>query len=98
MIQRIRERYPHAMIICGTLVQGRIRNQPDWTFPRRYAGVDFEEYNEAIRRCCRQNNCRLADLAATGIHFETLDGSHPTAQGHREFAQAWKICSKDLQA
>jgi hypothetical protein len=29
-------------------------------------------------------------LAETGILYETLDGSHGTAKGHKEIAQAWK--------
>lgn len=50
----------------------------------------FDDYNQAIRKACKECHTELADLAETGILYETLDGSHGTVKGHREMAQAWK--------
>ncbi len=59
-------------------------------FPDRLAaGYSFEEYNDCIREACARAGGRLVDMAATGIAYESLDGAHPTAVGHRELARAW---------
>ena len=31
----------------------------------------------------------LADVGAYESRYESLDGSHPTAEGHRTIAEAW---------
>ena len=39
----------------------------------------------------------LADLAACGSRYETLDGTHPTAKGHMTLASSWGSCLAALQ-
>ena len=85
----IRKAYPRACIVCATLLRTSLRQQAQWCFPERFMGVPFDDYNDAIRDACRKERVLLADLAATGLRYETLDGSHPTAKGHDTLAQAW---------
>ena len=44
----------------------------------------------------RKNGCYLADISLSEERYETLDGSHPTVQGHITFAQAWISCLYNL--
>ena len=89
MLSGIKKRYPDASVFCGTLMKTRIRGEADWVFPQRYGGEFIGEYNDVIRLACRKHQCGLADLDSLNRSLETLDGSHPTAVGHREFADAW---------
>lgn len=97
MIKTIRSYYPGAAIICGTLMRTKIKDCNDWAFPEKYAGVGLEEYNDAIRKITHKNHCCLADVALAGGRYETLDGSHPTAQGHVTIADAWIKCLDELR-
>lgn len=92
MLAELRQRYPMAKILCGTLMKSEIRDNSFWTFPEQFAGVHLEEYNRVIRSSARENGCLVADLAAQELRYETLDGSHPTAQGHLTMAYAWFRC------
>lgn len=96
MLAGIRERYPEAVIVCATLMRTGIRNKEDWIFPEAYAGINFEEYNSAIRKICKKQKCYLADMGSLNIRYETLDGSHPTARGHQAIAGAWIECLTKL--
>ena len=91
LLSEIRKSYPNTSVICGTLMRTMIRNR-EWDFPEFYGGIAFSEYNKAIRRACRKTRCFLADLGALNYRYETLDGSHPTASGHRLIANAWLQC------
>ena len=95
MLSRLQAHYPKAAIICGTLMRTYVRNSR-WEFIEKYGGVPFDDYNEAIRSACRKTGCYLADMAAFDVRLETLDGFHPTAQGHAAFADAWIRCLRDL--
>ncbi len=96
MLKKIKSYYPEAIIICGTLMRTEIKGDSQWLFPDSYAGVVFENYNNAIRRACQRNKCRLADIGSSGISYETLDGSHPTALGHNTIAIAWIKCLREM--
>jgi len=89
MLVRIQQLYPEARIVCGTLMRTKIKNHEGWIFPECYAGVAFESYNVAIRRVCKKLRCCCADIASLNIPYETLDGSHPTKDGHITIARAW---------
>lgn len=95
MLKGIQTYNPGAVIVCGTLMKTRIEGNPDWIFPNRFSGTDLEEYNEVIRQTTVKNHCVLADLAATGARYETLDGTHPTAKGHETIAKCWISCLRD---
>ena len=99
MLKTVRSMYPEAVIICATLMRTRMRNNDSWVFPEYYRGVVFEEYNDVIRKISQKNHCLLADLSKSGERYETLDGTHPTANGHATIANAWIrcFCESDLQ-
>lgn len=96
MLVKLHTYYPQSLIVCGTLVKTFMRDWEDWLFPETFAGYSFSSYNEVIRRVVRQNGCLLADLASKNIRYETLDGSHPTIQGHQTLYELWEACLKDL--
>lgn len=89
MLDRIQQFYPEAAVYCGTLMRGYLQGQPELVFPEWYAGHYLSDYNEAIRTACRQQGQHLVDLAASCHRYETLDGTHPTAVGHRQIAAEW---------
>lgn len=87
MIGRIKENYPKAKIVCGTLLSAYPVGEKE---PRPFYSVAaLEEYNEAIRAVAKEEDCLTADLAEEGVKFESLDGTHPTANGHNTLAEAW---------
>lgn len=75
-------------IIYATLLRTYIKDS-DWTFPKRVAGVPFDDYNNAIRNIRQKENCYLADINLLNLRYETEDGSHPTKLGHAILADAW---------
>lgn len=96
MIDRIKEQYPQAKVVCGTLMRTWIRNDETWIFPERFAGEIFEDYNKAIRRIAKRKRVYLADLGSFDIRYETLDGTHPTMEGHQTIANVWIKCLASL--
>ena len=73
-----------------------IKDKDNWEFPEHYAGKEFEDYNDTIRKISKKNSCYLADVSRTGMRYETLDGTHPTVRGHQTIADAWINCLKDI--
>ena len=96
MLRTIRQNYPSARTVCATLMRTRVRGDHNWQFPEYWAGIGLEDYNNVIRWTAQENRCDLADLARSNVRYETLDGAHPTAQGHREIAENWIRCLADL--
>ena len=96
MISRMNQLYPNTKIICGTLMRSKIKNREDWEFPEGVAGVNFEAYNDVIRRMYKKRHCFIADLDDLALKYETLDGTHPTAAGHKTIAEAWSACLTNL--
>lgn len=88
MVSTLKNRYPNSTIICGTLMRSTIKKQNDWVFPERYAGMNFSNYNSVIRQICKKRKCFVADLENVMLKYETLDGTHPTAEGHMTIAKA----------
>lgn len=89
MVDRIKKLYPKAIVICGTLLRSKLKHDPNWEFPENYAGIPFENYNNAIRNIAKKEKVYLADVSTYEGRYETLDGSHPTAKGHKTIADAW---------
>lgn len=89
MLQRLKKQYPTAKIICGTLMKSYIKEKAEWRFPDLLNNIPFEAYNETIRDSCKHETCMLADLASLNLLYETLDGTHPTKNGHQIIANAW---------
>lgn len=92
MLSQLRQNYPRAWIFCGTLMRTFIRGAEQWSFPEKFGGIPLSAYNDAIRAQCAASGCELAELSGSGLYLETLDGTHPTADGHRTLAQAWIRC------
>lgn len=101
MLDKIKTRFPNAATICGTLVRTSMKGNESWMFPECFAGVDFNYYNDAIRQVCKEsaNNVYLADVdaAAYDVRIQTLDGSHPTYEGHKQLAERWIQCIRNIQ-
>lgn len=90
LLKNLKKLLPGTAIICATLLKTYMANDAAWSFPENFNGhTAFTEYNDAIRRACHKNAVCLADLSSLNLKYETLDGTHPTAQGHQEIACAW---------
>lgn len=87
MLQKLRKNYPFAKIVCATLPMGRL-NTEDKTGYDRFQREDAS-YNEAIAKAVAAEGCILADIAASGERYETLDYCHPTREGHKTLADLW---------
>lgn len=96
MLAQIKANYPQATIVCATLMRSQIAANEHWVFPEQFALTYFEDYNQAIRQICRKENCFLADLSALNWRYETLDGTHPTKNGHDTLYRAWVSCLSQL--
>lgn len=92
MLNRLKELYPNAQIVCGTLVRTKLRDNADWVMPYEYYGIDIRNYNKVIRQVCEKCGVTLADLAKLDIQYETLDTAHPTKEGHKTLAEMWLKC------
>lgn len=90
MLERVRDKCPEASLVCATHMATTAKGFPAWVYPEdNEAGLSLREYNEAIREIARSQGALVADLAATGLKYETLDGVHPTKDGHETLARAW---------
>lgn len=87
MLRRIKKNYPAAKIVCATLLLG-YRKDGEGNLNAESAVEEFD-YNNAIRSAVKEEKCLLADLAVSGRCYETLDGCHPTKNGHRLMAELW---------
>ncbi len=96
MIKRIRNNYPNCRIICGTVARTYHAKIPNWQFPEEFAGIPLEDYNQCIRFLAQKQKCKVADLSAKKIYYETLDGTHPTLIGHEELARGWISCLSEI--
>ena len=97
MLMKMKELYPKSRIICGTLMRTYLKRNPSWGFPEAISGNPLSQYNDSIIRCCKSAGVDCADLAAQGERYETLDGTHPTALGHEQIANAWIRCYEKLE-
>ena len=95
MLFGLQKTYPCAQIICATLVRAYCDGVARWHFPEERGGVSLRDYNEAIRNACRQAGVITADIAVSELIYETLDGIHPTRNGHQKLAEVWLESLKD---
>lgn len=86
-LRRIKKNYPDAKIICATLLSGYRKDGEGK--PNAESTAVESDYNDAIRSAAEKEGCLLADLALSGKRYETLDGCHPTKNGHRTIAELW---------
>lgn len=89
LLKNLKKLLPDTKIICGTLMETYIKYNSEWQFPTsRPNRPDFDEYNDIISHMAAKESVYLADLHQQS-KYETLDGTHPTVQGHQELANAW---------
>lgn len=86
MLRNIHAVAPSALVYCVTLLPGRTRGVDHPEFAYRLRGVHLDEYNRAIREAAAAEGCRVADVRAFGRDYESLEGTHPTNLGMRQFA------------
>lgn len=86
MLRNIRAAAPEAAVYCITLLPGRTHgvNHPEFCY--RLRGHHLDEYNAAIRDAAAAEGCRVADVRAFGRDYDSLEGTHPTNLGMRQFA------------
>ncbi len=88
MLRQIKENYPQAKIVCGTLLLG-YREDRDEKKQRSKWPYYVQEFNNAIKLAAAEENCLIADLASYNLQYETLDYCHPTKEGHKTIAGLW---------
>lgn len=92
MLLEIKSLYPHAKVWCGTLCHGDLINPNVAPFISFQQCTPLSQYNESIQRAVLDTNCHLADLAAFGLDYRSMDGVHPTAAGMEQIAHMWLRC------
>lgn len=58
-----------------------MKNNDRFKFPYKYAGNHIEEYNDVICKITQHEKCKLVDLYSNHMPYDSIDGSHPTADG-----------------
>lgn len=96
MLLKLRMNYPEAVIVCGTIAKTVLQGNSSFRFPDYFGGVPLNAYNDAIRKAAKNQNCMLADIAALECPYESIDGTHPTANGQQTLAQCWIACLQQL--
>ena len=86
MLLKIKRNYPDAEIWCCTLNTTFISANPSFKFPYKYGGTHIEEYNQIIKETVDMNNCKIIDLYSYHIPYDSIDGSHPNADGMNTLA------------
>ncbi len=89
MLSRLRERYPAAVIFCGTLVNGKKVLDDEPYFMGEEPGKELEPFSGIIRDCADAAGARVVDMAASGLVYDAIDGCHPTARGMAQLAALW---------
>lgn len=86
MLTKLRANYPNAEIWCCTLNTTFMSSNPSFKFPYKYGGTHIEEYNQIIKDTADMNNCKIIDLYSYHIPYDSIDGSHPNADGMNTLA------------
>mgnify|MGYP004451433147 CR=1 FL=1 len=86
MLRNIRTAAPKTAVYCITLLPGRTHGVDHPEFCYRLRGHHLDEYNAAIREAAVAEGCRVADVRAFGRDYDSLEGTHPTNLGMRQFA------------
>lgn len=97
MLKKIRKNYPDAEIWCCTLSSTYMSSNSEFTFPEIYYGSDISYYNYEIRENAQKYGCKLIELFKNRIPYNSVDGSHPNAEGMNTLAvQVIRaICDKE---
>ena len=88
VLSELKRNYPQAEIWCCTLGKSFMSSNPQFVFPSAYGGIPIDKYNEIIREAARENGCKILDLALRNTVYDTVDGTHPNADGMDALAAA----------
>lgn len=80
-LRKLKKNYPNSEIWCCTLSSTYMSVNPNFSFPEIHNGNDIKKYNNVIKDCVRENNCNLIDLYANQLPYDSIDGTHPNADG-----------------
>lgn len=88
MIRKIAHNYPNAEIWCCTLNTTFMSNNPTFKFPLAYQGEHIETYNKIIisQKSSVSSRVHIIDLYSCHTPYDSIDGSHPTAEGMETIA------------
>lgn len=92
MLLEMKSQYPNAEIWCGTLCEGLLTNPSLAPFLNFKHCTSLSEYNACIRSSANATGCQVADIAAFGQAYSSMDGVHPNAVGMEQLAQMWLQC------
>lgn len=81
MLGKIKTNYPDAEILCCTLNTTFMSSNSSFAFPYTYGGKHIEEYNRIIMNTANIYSCKVIDLYGYHLPYDTIDGTHPNAQG-----------------
>lgn len=86
MVKKLQNNYPNAKICCCTLNTTFMSANPEFKFPVAHGGVHIDVYNNIIKSTANRFGCKLIDLAAYHKAYDSIDGSHPNANGMKTLA------------
>lgn len=87
MLRLLKETYPEAQVTCGTLLSGYLGDSPFQQFA--FLREKLETYNQTIRAAAAEYGCQVADMAALGKEYASMDGLHPNGLGMKQLAALW---------
>ena len=88
MLQLLKLTYPDARIWCATLPEAEEPDQ-EYSFFNVDAVVSKRVYSDIIRKAAAEADLEIADLAAGGQSYQTIDGVHPNREGMQTLANLW---------
>lgn len=86
MLGKVKTNYPDAEIWCCTLNTIFMSSNPSFKFPYEYGGIHIEKYNQIIKDTADIHKCKVIDLYSYHIPYDSIDGSHPNADGMNTLA------------
>lgn len=96
MLRNLHAVAPEALIYAISLLPGRTEGMAHPEFTYRLRGVHLDEYNAAIKQAVENCNSlvqkgdthqfRYVDVRTFGRDYASLEGTHPTNLGMRQFA------------
>lgn len=86
LITKLESNYPDSEIWCCTLNTTFMSSNPSFKFPYTYGGTHIEEYNQIIKDTANMHKCKVIDLYDYHIPYDSIDGSHPNADGMNTLA------------
>ncbi len=87
MLAGISSRYPDAKVWCCTLCSSTISSNPQFEFPLTPAGYSIVTYNDIIKERAGSYDFELIDLYSFEQPYDSIDGSHPNADGMRTLTE-----------